>query len=175
MGNDTFQMPEFKKILFATDLSSNSGYASFYAESIARQYHAEVIIVSVIPPLSYRAQLGLDLIGEEKIYEEKKEKNIREIKGRIESFCRRTSVGGACCMEDKEALPKILCPVGHPSEAILNVAEAEHCDLIVVGSHGKGFLQRCYLGSVSKEIAERSSIPVLIIPSGSDLGEVYSI
>jgi nucleotide-binding universal stress UspA family protein len=171
MDNVTCQMPEFKRILLATDLSSNSACASYYAESIARKFGAEVIIVSVIPPLSYRTQLGLDLIGEEKMYETSREKKRAEVTERIATFCRSAHIGGVCMLEDKDALPKILCPVGHPSEAILDVAEAEHCDLIVLGTHGKGFLQRCYLGSVSREISERSSIPVLIVPCKAVKGE----
>lgn len=49
---------------------------------------------------------------------------------------------------------------GHPAEEILKLAEKEKADLIVLGSLGerRGIL----MGSVSKEVAERAKVSVLI-------------
>jgi hypothetical protein len=38
-------------------------------------------------------------------------------------------------------------------------------DVVVVGSHGKGMLSRALLGSVSSELAAKSPVPVMIIPT----------
>ncbi len=61
-------------------------------------------------------------------------------------------------------LSNILVPTGHPVEEILNVADEEACDIIILGSHGKGFMKQTFLGSVSHAVLERSRKPVLIIP-----------
>ncbi|MFD5383299.1 universal stress protein, partial [Bacillus velezensis] len=52
---------------------------------------------------------------------------------------------------------------GHPSRTICNVAQSEKVDLIVLGSHGRGAIDRALLGSVAHGVLHRSQIPVLIV------------
>jgi nucleotide-binding universal stress UspA family protein len=58
--------------------------------------------------------------------------------------------------------------VGYPAEEILNVTDEEGCDLIILGTHGKGFLKQTFLGSVSNAILHRAQKPVLLIPFPSE-------
>jgi nucleotide-binding universal stress UspA family protein len=51
---------------------------------------------------------------------------------------------------------------------ILTTAEEEGCDLIVLGSHGKGFLEHTFLGSVSRMVLDRTRKPVFTIPLPSE-------
>ena len=53
-------------------------------------------------------------------------------------------------------------------EEILNAATDEGCDVIVLGTHGKGFLAHAFLGSVSKAVLHRPRKPVFIIPLPSE-------
>ena len=55
--------------------------------------------------------------------------------------------------------------VGHPSRDILEMAEAEAADLIVMGARGLGGLKRLLLGSVSEAVLCDASRPVLIVRS----------
>ena len=41
-----------------------------------------------------------------------------------------------------------------------------HADLVVVGSRGKSVHAGLLLGSTSLQLAERSTIPVVIVPTG---------
>jgi len=50
---------------------------------------------------------------------------------------------------------------GHPSDEILEAAKEQKAELIVIGSRGKR-LHTLLMGSVSREIANRSDVPVLI-------------
>lgn len=50
---------------------------------------------------------------------------------------------------------------GHPAEAL--VAHAQDAQLIVVGSHGKGFIRRALLGSVSREVLRNAARPVAVV------------
>jgi nucleotide-binding universal stress UspA family protein len=50
----------------------------------------------------------------------------------------------------------------HPADALLAVAEREHADLIVVGTHGYGAGKRMFLGSVSSKMAHHAPCAVLI-------------
>jgi nucleotide-binding universal stress UspA family protein len=50
-------------------------------------------------------------------------------------------------------------------KAILQEASDVGADMIVVGSHGKGAMYQLLLGSVSKGVLQKSSLPVLVIPT----------
>jgi nucleotide-binding universal stress UspA family protein len=49
-------------------------------------------------------------------------------------------------------------------QVILEVAQAEKVDLIVMGTHGREGIERLQLGSVAQAVAGSSSIPVQIVP-----------
>lgn len=49
-----------------------------------------------------------------------------------------------------------------PSQAILEVASDEGCDLIVVGSHGRSGVGALVLGSVTQKLLAHTTIPVLV-------------
>ena len=153
-------IPQIKKILYATDLSKNSSYAFFYATDMARRHEAKIVILHAVEPVpAYaRAYGGVT----EKIEYEQYAKIVEEIKGRLQDFCKRVDAQiGAPCVE---LVSNIRVPLGHPPEEILNAAEEEGCDLIILGSHGKGFLKQTFLGSVSRSVLDRTRKPVFIVP-----------
>ena len=106
---------------------------------------------------------------EEMLKEAKKQEqktDIEEIKKGLQEFCKRTEIQmGAPCVE---LVSKILVPLGHPVDEILNVADEEDCDAIVLGTHGKGFLKQTFLGSVAGSVLQRSRKPVFVIPLPSE-------
>ncbi|MGZ4398787.1 MAG: universal stress protein [Gaiellaceae bacterium] len=51
---------------------------------------------------------------------------------------------------------------GRPADAILDLARERGADMIVVGSHGRGFVDRILCGSVSAELVKRADRPVLV-------------
>lgn len=53
---------------------------------------------------------------------------------------------------------------GRPLDAILQYAEEHDCDVIVMGSHGRGGIVRLALGSTADAVMRASDRPVLIIP-----------
>jgi nucleotide-binding universal stress UspA family protein len=52
---------------------------------------------------------------------------------------------------------------GLGAEGILQRAQADHADLIVMTTHGRGPLSRFFLGSVADEVLRRAAVPVLLI------------
>jgi nucleotide-binding universal stress UspA family protein len=97
--------------------------------------------------------------------------SIAVIKNRLQQFCNK--------VEEKKNLAcvvlvaKILVQIGDPAQEILKVADQEGCDLIVLGNHGKGFLEQAFLGSVSCSVMERAKRPVFLIPIPSEETSVW--
>ncbi len=54
---------------------------------------------------------------------------------------------------------------GQTSPAILEYADAHDIDLIVIGTHGRGGLDRVVIGSVAEQIVRESPVPVLTVRS----------
>jgi nucleotide-binding universal stress UspA family protein len=160
-------IPEIKKILYATDLSKNSSYAFFYALDMAKRHDARIIILHSVTPIRHISYAGSRIEGVmETAKKQEQEMDLEEIKKRLQDFCKKTEaqIGAPCA----ELVSKILVPLGHPVEEILNTAEEEGCDAIVLGTHGKGFLKQTFLGSVAGSVLERTRKPVFIIPLPSE-------
>ena len=161
-------VPQIKKILYATDLSKNSVYAFYFTVDMARKRDAKIIILHAIEPVPPY------LMAYEESISETQRSNvgeaIEEIKKRLDHFCEKmeSTIGVPC----RNHVSNIAVRVGYPVEEILNMAEEEGCDLIVLGSHGKGFLQQTFLGSVSRSVLDRSRKPVFIIPLPSEKTEI---
>lgn len=156
-------LPQIKKILYATDLSKNSSYAFLYATDMARRHDATIVVLHAVDP----GPPEVRFVGVLERLENKESKELGgEIQTLIQDFCKKTETKiGAPCVE---LISKILVPRGHPPEEILNAAETEGCDVIVLGSHGKGFLSHTFLGSVSSSVLQRTRKPVFIIPLPSE-------
>ena len=51
----------------------------------------------------------------------------------------------------------------HAAEAIIETAKTHDCTIIVMSSHGRRGLGRLLLGSVTSEVLNHSSVPVLVV------------
>lgn len=144
-------IPEIKKIIYATDLTENSSHAFRYAVDLANRYKAKMVVLHAVEPSYMEVYPCAPVIPTR----EELDQAAREIKGRIQELCKQ---GGS------DLVSKILVPYGYPPEEILNAAETEGCDAIVMGTHGKGTLAHAFLGSVSNAVLHRTRKPVFIIP-----------
>ena len=57
---------------------------------------------------------------------------------------------------------------------MIEAAEAEGADVIVVGSHARGPVGRRLLGSVSAYVLEHGTAPVLVVRPGQHLDDVWT-
>jgi len=157
-------IPQIKKILYATDLSKNSSYAFLYAIDMAKEHGAKIVVLHAVEPIPAYAEVYGTITDEFK--KKQHEEIIESMKEQLQGFCRKAEaeIGPPCV----SLVSKILVPVGHPPEEILNAANEEGCDVIVLGTHGKGFLAHTFLGSVSNAVLHRTRKPVFIIPLPSE-------
>jgi acetoin utilization protein AcuB len=156
--------PQIKKILYATDLSKNSSYAFLYAIDMAKEHDARIVILHAIEPIP--AYAGAPMGTRHELEKKQREEIVESMKKHLQGFCKKAEaqIGPPCV----ELVSKILVPVGHPPEEILNAADEEGCDVIVIGTHGKGFLAHALLGSVSNAVLHQTRKPVLTIPLPSE-------
>jgi nucleotide-binding universal stress UspA family protein len=157
--------PEIQHILYATDLSANSTHAMRYASKIARQNTARMTILHVVEAPSPTTYALLSSFLE---YNEMKAKraeqiayHIEQIRKRLDQLCEKE------CRYDPELVErvkKIEVREGFAAEEILKEARDGNCDLIVLGTHGKGALENTFVGSVARRVLRRTRRPVLVVP-----------
>lgn len=52
---------------------------------------------------------------------------------------------------------------GDPARILIEIAEREGCDLVVMGAHGRGAVRSALMGSVSLEVVRLSPVPVMLV------------
>lgn len=136
------------RLLLATDLSTASERAADEAIRLAVESGAQLVVLSVVDPRRLRLPGGRFL------------RRIDQERSRIED--------GARMLADRAraagANATFLVWEGEPAEAILAAAEAEHVDVVILGSHRRGLLGRLVLGSMSARVSEQARCPVLVVP-----------
>jgi nucleotide-binding universal stress UspA family protein len=135
-----------RKILLAYDGSKHADAALEMAADLALRYGATIVLVHAFPHVS-------DLFGTPQ-YEEMLA--ARTLQGEQLLGVGRLRIPVSVAVE-----PQLL--EGPPAQAILRVAAEDGCDLIVVGSRGRGQLAELMLGSVSMSVAHHAACPVLIV------------
>jgi nucleotide-binding universal stress UspA family protein len=144
----------FKHILFATDGSSASEHASQMAINMARAHGSHLTAVYVIDPYPYMGGNEMNLVGFES-YMESGRKHAARAFAHINHLA---SVGGTP-IQVKTRLVEDSSVV----KAILKTAEEEHAKLIMLGSHGRGGLEKLLVGSVAAKVVAHSTKPVMVI------------
>jgi len=165
-------MPKIEKILYATDLTKNSAYAFKYATGIAEKHNALIYILHVIEELPESARTALEnYLSDEQLdkYHNQKGELKETITKRLSMFCDNVQKGDPQC-EMKVASIDVI--EGHPVSEILNQAEKENCDMIIMGTHGKGIISHAILGSVAEKVIRKTKAPVVVIPIPEDDSEI---
>ena len=157
-------IPQIKKILFPTDLSKNSAYAFYYAVHMARRDEARIVILHAVEPLPPMLITFDDFVY--KVAKDRWDETVKKFKEQIQDIS--VKVDARMGISSVDLVSNILIRLGHPVEEILKAVDEEGCDVIVLGSHGKGFLKQTFLGSVSTSVLLRTRKPVFIVPLPSE-------
>ena len=146
------------KILIATDGSKYSEAAiEKVCQIINNAAAAEIKIVSVYetPVLAVGAPYAMPA-GFNPIVETELKELAASVVSTTEKTLRKCFQGAECHISSQ-----ISC--GAPKQAVVEEAEEWGADLIVVGSHGYGFWERMFLGSVSNAVVQHASCSVLVV------------
>jgi nucleotide-binding universal stress UspA family protein len=137
----------FSTILYASDGSSHAQKALAVTRDIARRYGAKVVILTAYEPLP--RDLGTPYVED--------------------LMATRLAAGEALVREAARSLEahgiryETTVLEGPAADAILEAARVRGCDLIVVGSRGLGRITAALLGSVSQQVVQQATCPVLIV------------
>jgi nucleotide-binding universal stress UspA family protein len=145
----------FTKILIATDGSDHASHALKYAIESAAKWGAQLIILSVIPPLRPILPDPDDVYP---TYIPDFEEDLEKAFKRVLDEAVNTAVKEQPDIEVKAHLKK-----GRPSDVIMEIARTENVDLIVMGSRGLGGITGSVLGSTSQAVVHSCIKPILIV------------
>jgi nucleotide-binding universal stress UspA family protein len=142
-------------ILIPTDGSDLSYEAIQYGTALAKAAHAKLTGITVSTPFHVFA-VELEMVADT-----------------LESYSQRmTVVAGQRLDKVKEAAEAagVDCEVvhvehAHPYNAIIDIAKAKGCDLIVMASHGRRGVSAIVLGSETVKVLTHSTVPVLVYRS----------
>jgi nucleotide-binding universal stress UspA family protein len=143
------------RILVATDGSESANRAVGVAARLAQQNHAELNILHVINPQNLPMNQATDYAKWEHV-------TLGEV---LNTFAEEKLTAAR---KQAEALgaPSITtaCPYGDIAETIINAAQSDLIDMIVVGKRGLSRLSGLVVGSVSQKIVSIASCPVVVVP-----------
>jgi nucleotide-binding universal stress UspA family protein len=149
---------KFSKVLVAIDGSDHSMKAAEYAIDIARDNKAQLIALTVldISKVGYAASafIASPMYGLEKL--ERKRKEAHEW---LDKAGKLTSQKANDDIQFKPQIEESMSVAG----TIVDFAENQNIDLIVVGSRGQSSFRKLLLGSVASTVVTYAICPVLVI------------
>lgn len=150
----------YDRILVPTDGSTETERAVEHAAELAAAHGAELHAVYVINSATF-AGLHMETTweGVDDVLREEGEAALQRVEEIVTSY-------------DVPVTTRVLD--GSPSRRIVEYAEAEDCDLVVMGTHGRGGIDRLLLGSVAEGVVRACSVPVLTVQVGDQEGDENS-
>ncbi len=144
----------YRKILVAIDGSDSSMHALQESFKLASKEGSRITVVSVSP----RYEGDLSLVG------------VGNIKAALKNPCEIALSKANEMARSLGVSIRTVCEEGEPYERIIDVAEAENCNLILMGTKGVSGLERVLIGSVAARVIGHSQRDVLVIPAKSEIG-----
>ena len=140
----------FTNILLASDGSECAIKAAAVAATLVNKFAARLTIINVFQPIPTVGPYG------EMVNAEMDQRYITELQEHAISQAGLTVEAAGVSYQSRQE-------VGQPAAEIVRVAEAEGCDLIVLGSRGASGLTLFLLGSTCDRVVHHAHCPVLIV------------
>jgi universal stress protein A len=141
-------------ILVPIDFSPTGGAALEAAAGLARSSGGKLLIVHVVEHQGLSENLVFSLV--------EPHLSMKELDEQL-----RTAIPSDKSVPYEHRLLR-----GAPIDRILDLAESEQVDLIVIGTHGRRGLDRVLMGSVAEAIVRRAKCPVLAVKQAASIAEV---
>jgi len=139
----------FAKILVPVDQSENATRALEYALKLAKLAESEITLLCVVNTIPDSAESYTSSGQLEDLLNESAKNYLRELVNKTE--------------KEHGIKLKTIVKRGHPVSLIIDTAQVEHMDLIVMGSRGLGGFKEMLFGSVSHGVTSQANVPVMIV------------
>ncbi|MDR2352284.1 MAG: universal stress protein [Deltaproteobacteria bacterium] len=143
-----------ESILISTDFSSYSEGAVKIGLQFARTFGVSFTLVTVMESSQLDQILNMDPQKENDLAQ----KFTDELKSRLYSLI----------PDDLRDKAKVQVLAGHPHEELNKFAILNDMDLIVVGIHGRGFIENFIVGSTTDRLVRVGQFPVLAVRAEAD-------
>jgi nucleotide-binding universal stress UspA family protein len=140
---------KIKRVLVPTDFSDSARHALTYGVSFAREFGAELLLVHVVENLTVGYASDLFPVPMAEVFEE------------ISGYARSELAKLAAEVREKGVTVREIVAQGKPSAEIVRIAGEEQADVIVLGTHGKGMLDKALFGSTTERVIRKAPCPVL--------------
>jgi universal stress protein A len=142
-------MSDYQHVLVAVDYTKHSVYVAEKARVLANKYQAKLSVIHVLdnipmPDTNYGTVIALDQISADELLEAEKIKFME--------------------LGDQLAIDVVnrWMVWGIPTQEIINIADQEQVDLIIVGSHGRHGLA-LFLGSTANSVLHHAKCDVMAV------------
>ena len=147
-----------KNILVPIDGSEHSNNALKFGLDLAEKYSAKLTLLSVAQPV---VVTGPMFITQPMMPPTSTAMYVQAIESAHKKMLEDTYNRAKAEKPDLEISKRLVD--GRPADQIVEIADKEKFDLIVIGSRGVGGVKKFFLGSVSDRVADEAHCPVLIV------------
>jgi nucleotide-binding universal stress UspA family protein len=159
-------LKKIENILCCVAMSHNTEDLMLQALHEARVHDARVHVLHIIP--AYDAAMATPIVsfmGVEKyrqLMEEHKSETESAIKGEIIEL--KDRILAEHLEESVDRIRDIHVYEGDPELEILHMVDELKVDMVVMGTHTKGFTHYTFMGSVADKVIKRCRVPMLLVP-----------
>lgn len=142
-------MIRLQRILVPTDFSDSARHALTYGISFAGEYGAELLLLHVVEtvPMGYASELF--------------PVPMAEVFQQVSAYAREELARLRAEAAEKGVRVRERVVQGKPSAEIVRVAREEAVDMIVLGTQGRGVLDKAIFGSTTERVVRKAPCPVL--------------
>jgi len=142
---------QIKTILFPTDYSNGARAAMDHAISLAKDYHAKLILLYVIQDISIAEWYIPSSISAGELIEDMQKSAWQEMDKWFSEVSKQ--------VKDVEKM----VVRGVPFVEIIQTAKERNADLIVIGTHGRTGIDHMLFGSTAEKVVRKAACPVLTV------------
>ncbi|MCP4423023.1 MAG: universal stress protein, partial [Chloroflexi bacterium] len=149
--NDKVPAPRFRTLLVPLDGSEFAERVLPYVRAVDPSFESQIVLLSV-PEVPEAATYGVMADAVEALRQ--------EAEAQAQTYLE--NVAGALKGEGLNV--RALVTGSRPAVSIAEVSKAENADVIMMATHGRGGLDRVFVGSVAERLAQQTESPLFLLP-----------
>jgi nucleotide-binding universal stress UspA family protein len=150
-GSADIELPDTPRILVPHDFSEASAAAVRSAAAWAGALGAEITLLHVVEPVVYPEFYSVDVLSDD-LMERLVERSERALRAAADDLL-------------EEVTARVAVEVGRAANTIVDHADPERFDAVVMATRGLSGLEQVLLGSVAESVLRRCKVPLLAVPS----------